>query len=200
MSSLLDVQGLSVHFEVGGGFRPQILRACEAVSLSIAAGEAVALVGESGCGKTTVARAVARLVAPAAGRIAVDGRDVLASEPRGASRRYRRRVQMIFQDPFASLNPAHTIAHHVERPLRVHGHAHGAEASARAIALLERVGLVPGADFARRYPHELSGGQRQRVAIARVLAVGPGLVLADEPTSMLDLSIRAGVLALLRSL
>jgi ABC-type glutathione transport system ATPase component len=171
------------------------------VSLALGRAEIVALVGESGSGKSTVARVVARLTEPSAGRILLEGRDVLAEEPRRASLSYRSKVQMIFQDPFGSLNPIHTIAHHLERPLLLHGKAKTRTAlEHRVHELLDSVGLSPAIEFARKYPHEASGGQRQRVAIARALAVGPSLILADEPVSMLDVSIRLGILNLMEQL
>jgi peptide/nickel transport system ATP-binding protein len=158
------------------------------VSLSVRAGEVVALVGESGSGKSTVARIVVGLAAPERGGVRIDGRAVAG--PAGDA------AQMIFQDPFASLNPAHTVAHHLRRPL-VH-HASGRRLDERVAELLVAVGLEPA--LAARHPHQLSGGQRQRVAIARALAAAPRVLVADEPTSMLDVSTRAGVLALLRRL
>jgi ABC-type glutathione transport system ATPase component len=160
-------------------------------------GEALALVGESGSGKSTAARLVARLLAPTSGAILLDGFDVLRQR---VTLSYRRRIQMIFQDPFASLNPVHTVAYHLARPLLRHGKAHRRDVGDRIHALLEQVGLTPASEIARKHPHQLSGGQRQRVAIARALAVEPDLILADEPTSMLDASIRVGVLNLLRDL
>jgi ABC-type glutathione transport system ATPase component len=170
------------------------------VSFSLAAGEIVALVGESGSGKSTLARIVARLSRADAGSIKLEGADVLRTEPRHASLAYRARVQMVFQDPFASLNPVHHVRHHLARPLLVHGRARPADVDARAAQLLESVGLNPAQDFLDRHPHALSGGQRQRVAIARALAAGPKVIVADEPTSMLDASTRVGVLDLLRRL
>ncbi|MEU3644742.1 ATP-binding cassette domain-containing protein [Lentzea sp. NPDC034063] len=161
-------------------------RAVDGVSFTLTAGRTVALVGESGSGKSTIARMIARLVRPTSGEIALTGPN---GEP-VPSRRYRDHVQMIFQDPFASLNPFHTVEHHLARPLLLHGRTR-----AEVPHLLERVSLTP--DFARRRPHELSGGQRQRVAIARALAPGATVIVADEPVSMLDVSIRLGVLKLL---
>ena len=155
--------------------------------------------GESGSGKSTIARMVARLVQPSKGEIRFDGVDVLKAERR-PSKAWRRRVQMVFQDPFGSLNPVHTVLHHVARPLLLHGRATPEDVRAAAQELLERCGLRPAELYLDQHPHSLSGGQRQRVAIARALAPGPDLLLADEPTSMLDVSIRTDVLRLLRSL
>jgi ABC-type glutathione transport system ATPase component len=159
----------------------------------------VALVGESGSGKSTIARLLLRLTGADAGEIRLDGVDVLARERR-ASLAYRARVQMIFQDPFGSLNPVHGVAHHLVRPLLRHRRCAPGEARRGALELLRTVGLEPAEEFLERRPHELSGGQRQRVAIARALAVEPDVLIADEPTSMLDVSIRVGILNLLARL
>ncbi len=156
------------------------------------------MVGESGSGKSIVARMVAMLETPTEGSIVFDGRDVT---PRNVCLDYRSRVQMIFQDPFGSLNPVHTVGYHLERPLLRHGRAgNREEARRKVIELLGTVGLAPASEFVNKYPHQMSGGQRQRVAIARCLAVEPDLILADEPTSMLDVSIRIDILNLLRDL
>jgi peptide/nickel transport system ATP-binding protein len=198
---LLEVRGLSKFFELGGFGSKRRLRALNDVSLSLECGEIVALVGESGSGKSTVARLVARLIQPTAGQILLEGKDVLADEPRRASLSYRAKVQMIFQDPFGSLNPVYRIDHHLERPLILHGKAKSkADLASKVHALLASVGLEPAGEFARKHPHEASGGQRQRVAIARALAVDPQVILADEPVSMLDVSIRTGVLNLMERL
>lgn len=196
---LLDVRGLTKHFPVGGMLRRQHVHALNQASFTVDRGEVVALVGESGSGKSTTARLLSRLMPATAGEILFDGQDILKAEPRKASPTYRRQVQMIFQDPFGSLNPVHTIGHHLERPLRIH-RAAGGNVREQALELLATVGLNPPADFADRYPYELSGGQRQRVSIARALAVNPRLILADEPISMLDVSIRMGVLNLMEKL
>ncbi|MET2715371.1 ATP-binding cassette domain-containing protein [Streptomyces harbinensis] len=193
----LSVHDLVKDYPVRAGLRHSTLRAVDHVSFTLRPGRTVALVGASGSGKSTVAKLIARLEKPTGGRITVTGEDG-ADVP---ARAYRDHVQLVFQDPFASLNPFHTIEHHLTRPLRLHGRARGrAEARQAAHALLERVSLRPAAAFAPRRPHELSGGQRQRVAIARALAPGARVVVADEPVSMLDVSIRLGVLHLLARL
>jgi peptide/nickel transport system ATP-binding protein len=197
----LQVRGLTKRFPVGGFFRTLQLHALEDVSFDVHRGEVVALVGESGSGKSTTARLVARLMPPTSGEIRLEGEDVLKTEPRRPSLDYRAKVQMVFQDPFGSLNPVHSVGHHLLRPLRIHGKAKGGrEARERTWELLETVGLTPGPDFAAKFPHQLSGGQRQRVAFARALAADPKLLLADEPISMLDVSIRMGVLNLMERL
>lgn len=197
--STLSVQHLSKTFTLRSGMRTTRLDAVKDVSFELAPGRTVALVGQSGSGKSTVARMIARLERPTAGDILLDGRDFRQHGRDLVA--YRDEVQMVFQDPFASLNPFHTIAHHLTRPLLLHGKARTArEAREGAEALLERVNLEPGGDFLDRRPHELSGGQRQRVAIARALAPEPTVLIADEPVSMLDVSIRLGVLNLLARL
>ena len=201
LAPLLEVRGLSKQFNVGGFFRKLQLHALQDVSFTVERGEVVALVGESGSGKSTIARIVARLIPPTAGEVHFKGTDVIKSEPHGASLSYRSDVQMIFQDPFGSLNPVQTIGHHLERPLRVHGKTRGGrETTAKIEELLATVGLNPAAEYAAKYPHELSGGQRQRVSFARALAVEPEVLLADEPISMLDVSIRIGVMNLMERL
>ncbi len=198
-SVLIEVRGLHKTFAVRQGLRTRTLHALTDVSFDVARGEVVALVGESGSGKSTTARLIARLMPATRGEVRLAGVDVLAA--RRVSLAFRRQVQMIFQDPFASLNPVHTIGYHLARPLQRHGQARDrATLAARIHALLAQVGLGPGAEVAARHPHQLSGGQRQRVAIARALAVEPDVILADEPTSMLDASLRLGILNLLREL
>ncbi len=195
----LEARNLVKDFHLRSGFRTRVLHAVKDVSFTLEAGRTTALVGESGSGKSTIARMLMKLETPTSGSILLDGEE---SGTRGtALERYRSDVQMVFQDPFASLNPFHTIVHHLERPIRLHHpKLDGGEVRARAIELLERVRLTPGENFAERRPHELSGGQRQRVAIARALAPGARFIVADEPVSMLDVSIRLGVLNLLAEL
>jgi len=192
----LEVADLVKDFRIRGGLRRTRLRAVDHVSFTLTPGRTVALVGESGSGKSTIARIIARLERPTSGRVTLRGPD---GEP-VPNHAYRHHVQMVFQDPFASLNPFHTIAHHLARPLRLHGRTRTREETWSAIVeLLTRVSL-PAEDIAHRRPHELSGGQRQRVAIARALAPGATVMVADEPVSMLDVSIRLGVLNLLARL
>ncbi len=190
----MRVSGLTKDFTIRKGIGRTAFRAVDDVSFDLLPGRTVALVGESGSGKSTIARMLARLEKPTSGEISV-----LADDGAAVGRSaYRRHVQMVFQDPFASLNPFHTIEHHIARPLRLHRRASGAaDVHANVLSMLERVNLTPAENMAARRPHELSGGQRQRVAIARALAPGAEVVIADEPVSMLDVSIRLGVLNLL---
>jgi peptide/nickel transport system ATP-binding protein len=189
MTATLEVRDLTKRFHK--------VHAVDEVSFTLEPGKITALVGESGSGKSTVARLLVRLYAPTSGTIALGDRDVARDRSRRALRRYRAQVQMIFQDPFGSLNPAKTIHHHIARPLKVHRIVPDDKVDARVYELLESVGLTPPEHVAAKYPHQLSGGQRQRVAIARTLAVEPVVLLADEPTSMLDVSIRIGILNLM---
>ena len=197
---LLQVTGLQKHFIQKKGFptpRTTVIRAVEDLSLTIHPGEAVGLVGESGCGKSTAARAMLRLIEPTAGTVRFRGQDVLAA--RGDTLKgIRRRMQIVFQDPYSSLNPRQTIGSALVEPMAVHGIAKGADARRRAAALLDEVGLP--ANALDRYPHEFSGGQRQRIGIARALTLEPELIVADEPVSALDVSVQAQVLLLLREL
>src|SRR5256884_607971 len=177
-------------------FGPKVfVHAVEDISLALYPGRALALVGESGSGKTTIARLLARLYEPTSGSIIFRGKQVQRSL---AIKTYRRHVQLVFQDPFSSLNPVHNVRYHLSRPLRIHGHAHNkAQETEQILSLLRRVSLSPAEQFITKFPHQLSGGQRQRVAIARSLAPRPEVLLADEPVSMLDVSIRLDVLNLL---
>jgi oligopeptide/dipeptide ABC transporter ATP-binding protein len=187
---ILEVRDLVKHFPLKGG---RIL-AVNGVSFSQARGETIGIVGESGCGKSTLARTVLRLIEPTSGQLIFDGEDLLRLPPK-ALRRRRRDMQIIFQDPYASLDPRVRIGASIEEPLLVHGFGRRAERARRVAELLELVGL--GAEAATRYPHEFSGGQRQRIGIARAIAAGPKLVIADEPVSALDVSIQSQILNLL---
>jgi peptide/nickel transport system ATP-binding protein len=198
--NLLTVTNLRKHFASVKGFpRPvhTLIRAVDGLDFTVAPGEAFGLVGESGCGKSTAARAVLRLIEPDAGEIRFDGQDVRAAG-REQLIALRRRMQIVFQDPYSSLNPQRTIGATLAEPLRVHGLAHGKAAREAAGALLDEVGLP--ANALTRYPHEFSGGQRQRIGIARALALRPELIVADEPVSALDVSVQAQVLLLLKDL
>ena len=200
MTVLLEVQNLVKHFVADRSVfgRPTaFVRAVDGVTFSVDAGKTLALVGESGCGKSTVSRLVLRLIEPDSGYIRFEGRDLLALDA-GQLRSFRRDAQIIFQDPYASLNPRMTVSQILTEPLALHDLVPPAHRRARVEELLRLVGLEPR--FARRYPHEFSGGQRQRIAIARALAVEPKLVICDEPVSALDVSIRSQILNLLRDL
>ncbi|MGE0488525.1 MAG: ABC transporter ATP-binding protein [Vulcanimicrobiota bacterium] len=198
MSPLLEVEGLSVTFRSGGLLRPtRELRAVDDVSLWLEPGETLGLVGESGSGKSTTARAILRLVPASGGTVHFAGQPVFALRGQDL-RAFRRRAQFVFQDPYSSLNPRQTIGSILAEPLVIHGLARGPELSARVDELMAKVGLSP--DMKSRYPHQFSGGQRQRIGIARALASGPELVVADEPVSALDVSIQAQVLNLLSQL
>ena len=197
---VLEARRLTKHFPVHGAglSRPRpVVHAVEDISLALPAGTVTAVVGESGSGKSTLARMLTQLIAPTSGELRLDGQPVKAG---GRARRaYTSEVQLVLQDPFSSLNAAHSVRYHLARPLRLHGTPRG-EVEQKSLELLERVALQPAEAYIDKYPHELSGGQRQRVAIARALAVRPRVLLADEPVSMLDVSIRLGVLNLLDEL
>ena len=197
---ILSVRGLCAYFPVRGATpfsRKRLVKAVDDLSFDVAAGQILSIVGESGSGKTTTGRAILRLIEPTAGQIDFDGLDLLSLSP-GELRRARRRMQIIFQDPFASLNPRMTVGGIIAEGLKLHDLASGRARRERVAALLERVGL--STDHMNRYPHEFSGGQRQRIGIARALAVEPKFIVADEPVSALDVSIQAQVLNLLQDL
>ncbi len=190
---MIEAQAISKQFPLRGLFRRGAVHAVQDVSLAIPAGAALGLVGESGSGKSTIGRILLGLLAPTTGKIVVDGQD-LAIASAGERKRLRRRMQLVFQDPYASLDPRRRIGAQIADGLAIHG----LPKQGRVAALLEQVGLPPS--HAHRYPHEFSGGQRQRIAIARALATGPDLLVADEPVSALDVSVQAQVLALLAEL
>ncbi|GAA1659237.1 dipeptide ABC transporter ATP-binding protein [Fodinicola feengrottensis] len=191
---VLEVRDLVKHYRVGGG---RSVRAVDGISFDIAPGEVLGLVGESGSGKSTVGRCLVRLIDPTAGTISLNGRDITHLSRRQL-RPVRRDIHIVFQDPFSSLNPRFTVGQIVAEPLRRHRLAAGAQLASKVTRMLDRVGLP--ATTAHRYPHELSGGQRQRVGLARALVLEPALVVADEPVSALDVSVRAAVLNLITDL
>jgi oligopeptide/dipeptide ABC transporter ATP-binding protein len=198
---VLQTENLSKHFRIGGGFARKMLHAVDDVSLSIGHREIVALAGESGSGKSTIARLLARIYAPTSGEIYFDGKKLSQIKSRTEVLRYRSDVPMVFQDPFASINPVFRVSHGIMRSLKLHRPELGQEERlAEAQAVFEIVCLSPAAEVLNRYPHELSGGQRQRVGFAQALAMRPKLILADEPVSMLDVSIRIGLLNLMAKL
>jgi oligopeptide/dipeptide ABC transporter ATP-binding protein len=199
--AILEIRNLVKHFEIGGGLfggRPAVVKAVDGVSFAIRRGETLGLVGESGCGKTTTGRCILQLERPTSGEVIFEGRD-LTRLADSELRAVRRRVQVIFQDPYSSLNPRMTVGQIIAEPLAVHRIVPDRTArAARVQELLRHAGLLPA--MARRYPHELSGGQRQRVGIARALAMEPRLIICDEPVSALDVSIQAQIINLLEDL
>jgi oligopeptide/dipeptide ABC transporter ATP-binding protein len=200
MSAMLTVRGLTKHFPVRRGLLRRVVGTVEAVtdvSFDLAEGETLAIVGESGCGKSTIGRSLLRLIEPTAGAVTLDGTDVMALDKRGL-REMRRKMQIIFQDPFGSLNPRMTVAETLAEPLRLHGLATGPAVAEKVAELLETCGLQPW--HAERFPHEFSGGQRQRVGIARALATRPRVIVCDEPVSALDVSVQAQIVNLLQDL
>ena len=194
MTALLEVRDLAKHYAQQGGVR---VRALDGVSFTVAPGETLGIVGESGCGKSTLGRAVLRLIEPTRGAVVFDGTDILALDRR-ALLAQRKHMQIVFQDPFGSLNPRHSVGAILAEPLEIHGYGDRRARAARVRDLLALVGLPP--DAGERYPHEFSGGQRQRIAIARALALEPRLLIADEPVSALDVSIQSQILNLLAEL
>ncbi|MGM9926414.1 MAG: ABC transporter ATP-binding protein [Bacillus sp. (in: firmicutes)] len=197
---LLQVENLTKYFPISGGlFGKKIgeVKAVDKISFAVKKGETLGLVGESGCGKSTTGRMIMRLIEPTAGKVIFDGQELTALSS-GALRKMRRELQMIFQDPYASLNPRHSIGKILEEPLIVHGIGNSKERKKRVAEMLETVGL--SAYHAKRYPHQFSGGQRQRIGIARALMTKPKLIIADEPVSALDVSIQSQVLNLLEDL
>jgi oligopeptide transport system ATP-binding protein len=198
-NALITLDDLKVHYRLGGGLfsAERKVKAVDGVSLSINKGETLGLVGESGCGKSTLGKAILRLTEPTGGKVFYNGKD-LAHLPASGMRDQRKHLQMIFQDPYASLNPRMTVGNIIGEPIRTFGLARGRNVEAQFMELMETVGL--SRHFIRRYPHEFSGGQRQRIGIARALAVDPEFIVADEPSSALDVSIQAQIMNLMERL
>ncbi|GGE14323.1 oligopeptide ABC transporter ATP-binding protein [Gemmobacter megaterium] len=203
---MIEVRDLARHYTMQAGLmdrlrgrQPLRLRAVDGVSFDLAPGEVLGLVGESGCGKSTTGRLLVGLEEPAAGSVRIGSEDAMALR-RTDRRAFHRRVQMVFQDPYGSLNPYLTISEIIARPLIYQGHKRGPDLYARVTVALEQAGLTPAAQFLTRHPHQLSGGQRQRVCIARAIVLDPSVLVADEPISMLDVSIKWGIIRLLKRL
>jgi oligopeptide transport system ATP-binding protein len=197
---LLETKGLKVHFPVRGGLmsrRQGSVRAVDDVTINVVKGETLGVVGESGCGKTTLGRSVLRLVEPTAGELLFEGRDMLGLDG-GQMRAMRKKMQIIFQDPYSSLNPRMTAGRIIAEPLQIHSICSGSELWDRVSDLMAQVGLRP--EQMKRYPHEFSGGQRQRIGVARAIALNPSFIVGDEPVSALDVSVQAQVLNLLMDL
>lgn len=197
---ILSVNNLVKDFSLGQSAKSDLMRAVNDVTFELRKGEALAIVGESGSGKSTGARILTRIYDKTGGDVIFKGEPLQEYIEKNGELEYARQVQMIFQDPFGSLNPVHTIYHHIARPLLIHKRAEKQHVAKLVYELLELVGLQPVKETAEKYPHELSGGQRQRVAIARAIAVSPEVILADEPISMLDVSVRLGILNLMSDL
>lgn len=197
--NIISIQDLKVHYKVGGGLfsTAKYVKAVDGVTLYIEKGETLGLVGESGCGKSTLGKAILRLTEPTDGKVFYKGKD-LAHLPQSAMREQRKHLQMIFQDPYASLNPRMTVGNIIGEPIRTFGLANGKSVESKVQELMETVGL--SRRFVKRYPHEFSGGQRQRIGIARALAVDPEFIVADEPISALDVSIQAQIMNLMERL
>ncbi|WP_281543990.1 ABC transporter ATP-binding protein [Grimontia sp. SpTr1] len=197
--NLLEIKNLVMDFRIGHS-KSNLMRAVNDVSFELKKGEALAIVGESGSGKSTGARILTRIYENTGGSVMFKGKPLAEYIKENGELEYARQVQMIFQDPFGSLNPVHNIHHHIARPLLIHKRATKQNVTEKVYELLELVGLSPVVETAEKFPHELSGGQRQRVAIARAIAVDPEVILADEPISMLDVSVRLGILNLMADL
>lgn len=198
-NNLISLQDLKVHYKLGGGLfkEAKYVKAVDGVTLDIKKGETLGLVGESGCGKSTLGKAILRLTEPTGGRVMYHGSD-LAVLSQSSMREHRKHLQMIFQDPYASLNPRMTVGNIIGEPIRTYGLSNGQSVESRVQELMETVGL--SRRFVKRYPHEFSGGQRQRIGIARALAVDPEFIVADEPISALDVSIQAQIMNLMEKL